>query len=742
MSVAIEKVSGDVDVSHGSRASKIQALMDYMSRLDESGAKTSELDAQAPLTDSESTDDNAEAFETDGAIAEISAADMTEIYAAIQQQMTGSKAKNNTQSSQEGSGSEGAPTIDSANGATSLGQKSESGSLEEILSLLIKLLTSLKSQLNKDADFNSDSGLANLMQTLQALTGEKSSPGVETGGANGGTPSIGGGAGLGGAGPSTPVAQPNQLDNMDIEQLLELLRSVLGGQKSQQSMNNTSSNLGAGQNGGSSLPAVNNVAKAGSSDINMEAADLDKLLSLMEKLLAGLKAEAPSNTAPNGGIGGGNCAAGGNTGALDTGVASESGNGGQTDDVANTSNAGLPSTEDQDASDLESFLEFLRQMLGGKKQPQLQLPPSTPSSGGGSGMGGVSPTGNSSPVSTSSPSVSGNPNPTLGNSAPTKGGEVSPLSPSGTQSGGPSIKNAAAKHGMYAGGAVDMEQLNNPAYQRAIKDQFNVITPENSMKWGELEKNGFGPADKLVDWAAKNDIKVRGHALVWHEQAPDRIQNMSGDQLQKEVNKHISDTMKHFGDKVGTWDVVNETFSDGGKGGFRSNSNGDAKGSPFNDKVPGGGQAFLDSAFKAARAAGPKAELVLNDYNVETINPKSDAMFAAVKSMKERGIPIDTVGFQGHVKAGQDLSSMEANIKRFKDIGVNVQITELDVAGGSQAEKIAQEKKVFDAAAKGGASGVSFWGVSDAHSWIGNDPGLALDKDMKVKEDLLKALGA
>ncbi len=334
--------------------------------------------------------------------------------------------------------------------------------------------------------------------------------------------------------------------------------------------------------------------------------------------------------------------------------------------------------------------------------------------------------------------------PDKSNPGSTSTDKISPLSPTGAMSKDLSVKNIAAKHGMYAGVAVDMNQLQDPRYQKAIKDQANVITAENHMKWGELEKNGYGPADKLVDWADKNDIKVRGHALMWHEQAPDRIKNMSGDQLKEETGKHINKTMKHFGDKVPTWDVVNETFSDqaaqskaNGKGGFRDSST-DAKGSPFNEKI--GGQKFLDHAFTEARKASPKAELVLNDYDVETKNAKSDAMYEAVKSMKERGIPIDAVGFQAHVKAGQDLSSMAENIKRFKDLGVKVQITELDVAGGSREDKIKTEKAVFDAAAKGGASGVTFWGVSDAHSWIGNDPGLVMDKDMKVKEDLLKAL--
>jgi endo-1,4-beta-xylanase len=823
MSISIEKVGNDADVSRTSRASKMQALMDYMNRADESSPATAEAGIEPPSTDTQSSDGEQSTAEADSPAAEISAADMAEIYAAIQQQMTGSKPAQGSSS-----GSSASP-VGSAGSAGSVGQSAGTSDTEEILALLMKLLTSLKSQNSQNSGSSGDQDLEKLMQMLGALMGGKSqqgmdNPGAAAGGGGGGggnAAPAGGAAGTGGpsagspsaSGPSTADAtgQANPSDSMDMEKLLELLRMLLGGQKPQQAAANGPSNAGAG-NGSSGAPPVGEAAKTSGSDMNANSKDLEKLLSLLEKLLAGLKAEPTSQAAPNGGAGGGSASGAGDAGgapdasaapdaggspdasgasdagdAPDTSAASDAG--GESDasgasdtssasDASGTSDTGgasdasdVGSSSDASQTDLEELLELLRSMLGVDKKPQQQPQPPMPSSsggggGGGGGSGGPSPvgaaggtppaggTGSTNPsgsYGSSGPSGSSGPgsaNPTTGTSTGSSTGStpstppgVSPLTPSGSQSGGPSVKSAAAKHGMYAGGAVDMGQLKDPAYQKTIKEQYNVITAENSMKWGELDKNGYGPADQLVDWASKNDIKVRGHALVWHEQAPDRIQNMGGPELQQEVNKHITDTVKHFGDKVNTWDVVNETFSNNAKGGFRSTSNGDDKGSPFNDKI--GGQAFLDSSFKAARAAGgPNKELVLNDYNVETKNAKSDSMYEAVKSMKERGIPIDAVGFQGHVAVGQDLSSMEANIKRFKDLGVKVQITELDVKGGSRADKIAVEKHVFDAAAKGGASGVSFWGVSDAHSWIGNDPGLIADKDMKVKDDLIKALSA
>jgi GH35 family endo-1,4-beta-xylanase len=300
------------------------------------------------------------------------------------------------------------------------------------------------------------------------------------------------------------------------------------------------------------------------------------------------------------------------------------------------------------------------------------------------------------------------------------------------------LKGRAAAHGMYMGTAVSAEQIKDPRFTEKVKAQFNSVTPENEMKWGEIAKNGYGPADKIVDWAKQNGMDVRGHTLVWHNQAPDDLAGKSAGEVKSAMVQHIDNTVKHFGHKVGTWDVVNEAFADGGGKGFRD--------SPLSKAM--GGQAMLDTAFTAARqAGGPGKELVLNDYCVETKNAKSDAMYEAVKGMKQRGIPIDTVGMQAHMTAGQDVSTMAENIKRFRDLGVKVQITELDVKGGDDAAKAKTVHEVWNAAVKGGASGITTWGATDKDSWLQGDPnlganaGLPFDKDMKLKRDMLAATG-
>jgi hypothetical protein len=55
------------------------------------------------------------------------------------------------------------------------------------------------------------------------------------------------------------------------------------------------------------------------------------------------------------------------------------------------------------------------------------------------------------------------------------------------------------------------------------------------------------------------------------------------------------------------------------------------------------GKDFVAEAFRAARAAraaDPGAKLYLNDYNVEGVGAKSNAMYDLVKSLEAAGVPI------------------------------------------------------------------------------------------------------
>ncbi|MDT9686663.1 endo-1,4-beta-xylanase [Streptomyces sp. TRM76323] len=281
----------------------------------------------------------------------------------------------------------------------------------------------------------------------------------------------------------------------------------------------------------------------------------------------------------------------------------------------------------------------------------------------------------------------------------------------------PVLRDLAAAKGIYYGTAVTASKLTG-TYASVTAGQFDSITPGNEMKWGSVEpvRGDFrwSGADAVVDFAEANGQKVRGHTLVWHSQLPSWVENGSwtADALRTVMTDHIATEAGRYKGRIHHWDVVNEPF----------NEDGTRRQSVF-QRVLGDG--YIADAFRAARAADPTAKLYLNDYNVEGINAKSDAMYALVRSLKAQGVPIDGVGLQAHLIVGQVPSTLQANIKRFSDLGVDVAITELDIRMQLPATeaKLAQQKADFKAVtqacvAVARCTGVTVWGFTDSDSWI------------------------
>ncbi|MET0414995.1 MAG: endo-1,4-beta-xylanase, partial [Actinoplanes sp.] len=200
-----------------------------------------------------------------------------------------------------------------------------------------------------------------------------------------------------------------------------------------------------------------------------------------------------------------------------------------------------------------------------------------------------------------------------------------------------------------------------------------------------------------------NGKQVRGHALLWHAQMPGWAQNLSGSALRNAAINHVTQVASHYKGKIYAWDVVNEAFADGGSGGRRDSN------------LQRTGNDWIEAAFRAARAADPNAKLCYKDDNTDGINAKSTGIYNMVRDFKSRGVPIDCVGFQSHLGTGID-STYQANLQRFADLGVDVQITELDIEqGGNQANIYSTVTRACLAVAR--CTGITVWGIRDTDSW-------------------------
>jgi len=308
------------------------------------------------------------------------------------------------------------------------------------------------------------------------------------------------------------------------------------------------------------------------------------------------------------------------------------------------------------------------------------------------------------------------------------------------------LRECADQQNLNLGMAVHNRFFNQPVnskYQQLLKNECNTVVAENAMKPYALEpergKFRFSQADKLVNFAQENGMKIRGHCLVWHKQIPRWMNNeqLSREELLSVLKEYITTVVSHFKGKVFAWDVVNEAIDTEEPDHFRK--------TVWLNVI---GPAFIDSAFVWAHRADPSALLFYNDYEAENMNEKSNAVYNLVKGMKERGIPIDGVGLQCHFRLGEiDFAGIKANMQRLAELGVQTQITELDISidtGKESQETLKEQAESYGKMAKlwlddENCTAFVVWGLSDQYSWIPefskNERGTALlfDKNFKKK---------
>ncbi|MER7891620.1 endo-1,4-beta-xylanase [Micromonospora sp. NPDC094482] len=278
----------------------------------------------------------------------------------------------------------------------------------------------------------------------------------------------------------------------------------------------------------------------------------------------------------------------------------------------------------------------------------------------------------------------------------------------GTASAGTTLGASAAERGRYFGTAVAANKLSDNTYATILNREFNSVTPENEMKIDATEPQqgqfSYGAADQIVNHARSRGMQVRGHTLAWHSQQPGWMQNMSGSALRQAMLNHVTQVATHFRGKVVAWDVVNEAFADGSSGARRDSN------------LQRTGNDWIEAAFRAARAADPGAKLCYNDYNTDDwTHAKTQAVYNLVRDFKQRGVPIDCVGLQSHFNSGSPYpGNYRTTLSNFAALGVDVQITELDIEGAPAAT---YRNVVQDCLAVSRCTGITVWGIRDTDSW-------------------------
>jgi endo-1,4-beta-xylanase len=311
---------------------------------------------------------------------------------------------------------------------------------------------------------------------------------------------------------------------------------------------------------------------------------------------------------------------------------------------------------------------------------------------------------------------------------------------------GSGLRDLAAPSGLLIGAAADAPYFSDPNYVQTLGGEYNLIVPENDLKFAETEPSkdqyNFCPADQLMAFAIANGMKMRGHNLVWYQGLPSWLTsgNFTSDQVTIILQNHINTVVGHYKGQLPDWDVVNEAITNNAPYVVDQTSF-------WYQKL---GANYLDIAFQMAHDADPNAKLFYNDYSGEGLGAKSDAIYNLVQGMIGRGVPINGVGLEMHLTLNApSQADISANMARLAKLGLEVHVSEMDVripvdsSGNATPANLAAQATIYQnvfAACQANPNCTEFltWGVTDLHSWIpstfsGFGSGLLFDQQYKSK---------
>lgn len=346
----------------------------------------------------------------------------------------------------------------------------------------------------------------------------------------------------------------------------------------------------------------------------------------------------------------------------------------------------------------------------------------------------------------------------------------------------PALKTTlAARFGVVnypVGAAIEAGSLVGTDRDILLK-HFSSITAENAMKPDTIRPNApgstdqpiaapnFAPADVLVSFATTNNIRVRGHALLWHQTAPtwffagDTASPGYRNTVRLRLRDYIYAVIQHYPD-IYAWDVVNEVATDtpNAANPYRTDS-------PWYIAYSAGGgdgseyvrDAFIYAANARAQINRDSAtmKLLLNDYNTE-LPGKRENVLRIVQHIMDASVPIDGVGHQFHLQLGADVAQVTAALTAVENLSSTLvnHVTELDVSiyqdpgncfsartippcaasyGTSPPNSVLSQqatlyRALFTAFNRPSVQSITTWGVADNHTWLNTYPVVRINRPL------------
>ena len=305
---------------------------------------------------------------------------------------------------------------------------------------------------------------------------------------------------------------------------------------------------------------------------------------------------------------------------------------------------------------------------------------------------------------------------------------------------GPTLRELAEQAGIVIGsGSIKAAEwttdgrpsnyLADPQFAEVLSEQFNSLSPENELKWVFTQPEegvfDFEGLDRLVAFADEHDMAVKGHGLISTCCNPPYVTAITDpDEMRAAMADHFGALMNRYDGKMDRWDVVAEAIETQGT---------ELAETDFSRVL---GPGYIADAFRIARAADPDARLFINENLVEFDAAKRQALYDLVSGLVEDGVPIDGVALQMHETfVGPEPGVITEMVKSYHDLGLDVEIAELDVHTYDPVSQAEIYGNVVAEALAAGVTEISTWGFTDKHlyTWLPGAKPLLFDEEYNPK---------
>jgi len=289
------------------------------------------------------------------------------------------------------------------------------------------------------------------------------------------------------------------------------------------------------------------------------------------------------------------------------------------------------------------------------------------------------------------------------------------------------LATAAARAGLIFGASIDASAFGHPAYLALYKRETQMYVTDVALKFDWLRPAqdvwNFGPADQIVAEARADNKWVRGHTLIWNDNAPAWLKGLSSREIVRVFDEHIDRVVERYAGALHSWDVVNEPFwpMDGKRGGWRDG--------PWFAAM---GPSYVERAFRRVAAIDRQVKLTLNEAQCDndgewgrSIRP---LLRGLVDRMLDNGAPLHAVGLQSHLQSQfpRNYPQFGAFIEGLGAKGLEIYLSEFDVndeafpsAAADRDAAVASLAREFlsRALAVPAVKMVVTWQLSDLYSW-------------------------